>query len=185
MLYCTADLDSRYPEVVFYKYNAPLSKQLTSSKVTVGGVTDMGISLSATQNLMNSEEESSDMLIRPCITGPFELPKNYEPASLSYLIHHNMKDFQKDVTIRMHHHASLQNEEDCEDMAFLTASSTPEYRESRPVYTFKEIQGSKGIFKPGDQVGEISLRHFCLVRVAKRKRDDTQESSSKGIRVFC
>lgn len=139
----------------------------------------MGISISVPRNSISSGEESSDMLIRPCFTGPFTLPENYQPASPTYLICHDMKDFQKDITIRMHHHASLQSEEDCEDMTFLTASSTPEYRGSRPVYTFKEIPGAMGIFKPGDQVGEISLRHFCFVRAAKRKRDETPESSSK------
>ena len=147
--------------------------------MTIGDVVDMGISIFVSHNTIRLEEESSDISIRPCFSGPFELPENYEPASPSYLIRHNMKDFQKDVTIRMHHYASLQNEEDCEDMAFLTASSTPEYRESRPVYTFKEIQGAKGLFKPGDQVGEISLRHFCFVRAAKRKRQKTLGSSSK------
>ena len=156
--------------------------------MTIGDVEDMGISISVNQNTISLEEESSNLMsICPCLTGPFELPENYEPASPSYLIRHNIKDFQKDVTIRMHHYASLQNEEDCEDMAFFTASSTPEYRESRPVYTFKEIQGAKGIFKPGEQVGEISLSHFCFLRAAKRKRGDTPvpESSPKrhkGIR---
>ena len=48
------------------------------------------------------------------------------------------------------------------------------------MYIFKEIQGAKGIFKPGDQMGEISLRHFCFVRAAKRKRGDIPESSSKN-----
>ena len=153
--------------------------------MTIGDVVDMGISIFVSHNTISLEEESSDMSICPCFSGPFELPENYEPASPSYLIRHSMKDFQKDVTIRMHHYASLQSEEDCEDMEFLTASSTPEYRESRPVYTFKEIQGAKGIFKPGDKVGEISLRHFCFLRAAKRKRGEIPESSSKrhkGIR---
>ena len=147
--------------------------------MTIGDVEDMGISIFVNHNTISLEEESSDIVIFPCFTGPFELPENYEPASPSYLIRHSIKDFQKDATIRMHHYASLQSEEDCEDMAFLTASSTPEYRESRPVYTFKEIQGAKGIFKPGDQVGEISLRHFCFLRAAKRKRQKTPESPSK------
>ena len=147
--------------------------------MTIGDVEEMGISIFVNQNTISLEKESSDISIRPCFTGPFELPENYELASPSYLIRHDMKDFQKDVTIRMHHYASLQSEEDCEDMAFLTASSTPEYRESHPVYTFKEIQGAKGIFKPGDQVGEISLRHFCFVRAVKRERGGTSNDSSK------
>ena len=137
----SAELDSRYPEVIFY--NSPVTEHLTSSEVTIGGVEDMGISISVAQDSIHPEGPS-DIVIRPCFSGPFELPENYEPASPSYLIHHNMKDFQKDVTIRMHHYASLQNEEDCEDMAFLTASSTPEYRvwESCPVPVDWELDRS-------------------------------------------
>ena len=138
----------------------------------------MGISISVPQNSLSSEEESSEMQIRPCFTGPFELPEDYEPASPAYLVHHNKTCFQKDITIKMHHYANLECEEDCEDMAFLSASSTPEYRESNPVYTFKETRGTKGVFKPGDQVGEISLRHFCLMRAGKRKRKTRKSDSS-------
>jgi hypothetical protein len=90
-----------------------------------------------------------------------------------------MTHFQEGITLRMHHHANLQSEEDCEDMVFLSASSTPEYRDFHPVYTFKDIRQSKGIFKPGDQVGEIALRHFCLIKLAKRKRGESSETTSK------
>ena len=181
-MFDTAELDSGYPGVTFY--SAPIIEQLTSSEVTIGDVTDMGISVFVPQNSINLGRESSFMLIHPCFTGPFELPDNCTPASPTYLICYNMKDFQKDVTIKMHHYASLQNEGDCEDMVFFIASSTPEYKESRPVYTFKEIQGAKGIFKPGDHVGEISLRKFCFLRVGKRTRGKTPESSSEKHKGF-
>ena len=111
--------------------------------------------------------------IHPCFSGPFELPDQYESASPAYLIHSDKKEFQKNITIRMHHYISLQSEEDCEDMAFLSASPTPEYRGSRPVYTFKEICRPKGIFRPGNQVGEISLRHFCIVEIGMKKAEET------------
>ena len=146
----------------------------------------MGISVSIPADSLGSSAEPVELSIRPCFSGPFELPDQYESASPAYLIHHDKMDFQKDITIRMHHYASLQSEEDCEDMAFLSASSTPEYRGSRPVYTFKEIHGAKGIFRPGDQVGEISLRHFSFSKVArKRKRGavasvDSQEKKDQG-----
>jgi hypothetical protein len=108
--------------------------------------------------------------IRPCFTGPFKLPDDYESASPAYLILPDRTYFQKGITLRMHHHANLQSEEDCEDMAFLSASSTPEYRDFHPVYTFKDIRQSKGIFKPGDQVGEIALRHFSWFKIARKRR---------------
>ena len=72
--------------------------------------------------------------------------------------------FQRDVTVKIHHYAHLKSKEDSEDMVFLSASATPEFRESGPVYVFKEIEGAKGVFKPGYQVGEITLRHFCSIK---------------------
>ncbi len=136
----------------------------------------MGISLCAPQYSLSSKE--AVVHIRPCFSGPFELPDGYESASPAYLILHNKMHFQKDIIIRIHHYANLQSEEDCEDMAFLSASSTPEYRNLHPVYTFKEIRGSKGVFKPGNQIGEVALRHFCLVKAArKRMRENSPETS--------
>ena len=135
----------------------------------------MGLSLHVPEGLLGAEWN-----IHPCFTGPFKLPDKYESASPAYLILHNKAPFQKNVTVRMHHYANLRSEEDCKDMTFLSASSMPEYRDSHPVYTFKEIVGSKGIFKPGDQVGEVSLRHFCLVKTVKRKRTEKESSDPEA-----
>ncbi len=176
-LFIVVELDSSYPGVVFY--NTLVTANLTSSESTIGQLEDIGISVFIPENSLSSEEESS-MQIRPCFTGPFELPEDYEPASPAYLICHSKKYFQKDITIRMQHYANLQTEEDCEDMAFFSASSTPQYRGSRPVYTFKEICDARGEFKPGDQVGEVSLQHFCYNTIGKRKRAETSDSSSDG-----
>ena len=119
---------------------------------------------------MSSLKESVKFCIRPCFSGPFELPDQYESASPAYLIHHGKAEFQKDLTIRIQHYASLQSEEDYEDMVFLSASSIPEYRGSQPIYTFKDIGGSKGVFKHGDQVGEITIRHFSFFKIGKKRR---------------
>ena len=117
-------------------------------------------------------EDDIDLQIIPSFTGPFELPPGYDSASPTYLIRPSRRvEFKKDVVIKISHHINLQTKEDCQDMVFLSASSTPTYRGSRPVYTFKEIQGVKTVFRPGDQVGEISLRHFCLIKAGKRERD--------------
>ena len=131
----------------------------------------MGISLYIPKHLPNFVND-----IHPCFTGPFELPDLYEQASPAYLILHNKVHLQKDVTMRMNHYANLRSQEDCDMMTFLSASSTPEYRDSHPVYTFKEMVGSKGTFQPGDQVGEVSLQHFCLVITGKRKRNSEESS---------
>jgi hypothetical protein len=163
----SSELDSNYPGVIFF--NPPATQHLTSSATTIGQLEDIGVSVSVPEKSLGSSRKASDFGIYPCFSGPFELPDEYESASPAYLLRHDKVDFQKDLTIRMRHYACLEREEDCEDMVFLSASSTPENRESCPVYTFKEIHGAKRMFKAGDQVGEISLRHFCFTKIARKR----------------
>ena len=155
----------------------PITEHITSREALICGLVDKGISVFIPENSLSIKEESLDLSIHPCFSGPFELPDGYESASPTYLITHSRRvTFSKDVAVRMHHYACLKSQEDCEDMVFLSASSTPVYRESdSPLYVFKKIQGAKGIFKPGDQVGEISLRHFCLLMIGKRKREEDED----------
>ena len=131
---------------------------------------DMGIYISVSEDSLSSAEETMDLHVRPCFCGPFRLPSKYRSACPAYLICHNREaSFKKDITIRIHHCASLESEEHAKNMAFLSASSTPQYErsgdESRPVYTFKEVDTVCATFRPGGRVCEISLRHFCLVTV--------------------
>lgn len=187
-----ADVDPKYPGVLFF--GVPVTTQITSSEVVLDCIEDLGISVTVPENLLGStdSEEPVKLYIRPCFCGPFQLPENHEPASPAYLIQIDTTlPFQKDIFIRLHHHTSLQGEEDCDDMAFLSASAAPEYMGSRPVYTFKEIQEAKGTFRHGDQVGEISLRHFSFIKACKRKRkresgssegDKRQRGKTKGFR---
>ena len=153
----------------------PIAEHSTPREALICGLVDKGISVFIPENSLSIKEESLDLSIHPCFGGPFELPDGYESASPTYLITHNKRvTFSKDVTVRMHHYSCLKSDEDYEDMVFLSASSTPVYRESEsPIYIFRKIQGAKGIFKPGDQVGEISLRHFCLF--GKRKREEVED----------
>lgn len=158
------------------------TEPITSSEVTFERLKDMGISISVPENSLNSQEEPSGLHIHPCLSGPFELPDDYQSASPAYLVNpSNKTDLQKDITIRIQHYVNLLSQEDCEDMAFLSASSTPEYRESSPgpVYTFNKIPGAKGVFRPGDQVGEIALRHFGILKAGKRKREEAASHSTQ------
>ena len=156
----------------------PIVENLTVEHTSISRLEDMGIEITVPEN---SLKEPLELSIHPCFSGPFDLPHGYESASPAYLIKPNKNvEFLKDVTVRIQHYACLQSEEDCEDMVFLSASSIPRYRESSPVYVFKEIQGKKGRFRPGDQVGEISLRHFCILKAGiKRKREE--EASDKEV----
>ena len=141
----------------------------------------MGISISVPEGSLSPSEEPLDLHIHPCFRGPFRLPKEYESASPAYLIRLSRKtDSQKDVTLKIIHYASLTCKEDCEDMAFFSASSTPEFKGSELVYTFKKICGDKATFRPGDQVGEISLRHFCITKIGRRRRAPNSASHDEG-----
>lgn len=167
-------MDSKYPGILFYC--KPITAHITSSETLIDMLGDEGISLHIPENSLCSTEQSTKLSICPCLNGPFLLPESYEPASVPYLIHHTQSRSQRPITVQMHHYASLLNEEDCEHMCFLSASAIPDYEETqRPVYVFKEIQGAKGRFKPGCQIGEISLKHFCFLIAGRRRRE--QESA--------
>ena len=130
----------------------------------------MGISISVPEGTLR-EEDSTDLLIHPCFSGPFELPAGYEPASPAYLVQPSRAaTIHKDVTVRMHHYADLQTEEDCEEMVFVSASPTPLDTQSGPVYRFKEVTGARCVFRPKDLVGEITLRHFCLLGIGRQSQ---------------
>ena len=76
------------------------------------------------------------VFIHPCVTGSFILPDGYKPASPAYLVQPITKGkLQNNVIVRIQ-----ESKEDCENMAFLVAGTTPEYRESNPVYAFRKIE---------------------------------------------
>ena len=83
----------------------------------------------------------------------------------------------KEVTIQIHHHESLETEEDCEEMQFFSASYHPEKRST--VYTFKKLQKSKEIFRINSQIGEIKLKHFCLLKVGRKRKGHFPEESGR------
>ena len=138
--------------------------------------------------LSSSSKEPLAIYIRTCFSGPFELPEDYESASPAYLIRCSRKvEFQKTttVTVKIHHYACLESEEDCDDMVFLSASSTPEIDMSGPKYRFRKIEDARVSFRPGHQVGEITLKHFYLIRVARRRRLDSSGSiNQRGKSAF-
>lgn len=164
-LYHSSEINHRYPMITFFKKST--SKRITSDGATIiDRLQDMGIYISVPENTLSSTEEPLDIQIRPCYCGPFKLPPKYRSVSPTYLIQHSREaNFQKDITVRIHHYAC---EEYREKVVFLSASSTPEYRQLSkrgihyPEYIFKEcIPGA--VTSCEDQIGETTLRHFCLV----------------------
>ena len=122
----------------------PIHQRITSQGATVQPP-DSGIGLYIPKQALLDV----DFLIRPCFSGPFELPDGYESASPTYLIQTSTKGkLHKAATIQIHHYARLENERDCEETAFLSASPIPQCRDSKPVYVFTENKHSQGVFKP-------------------------------------
>ena len=157
-----------YPGILFSK--GVKKETITSDEKTIDLVQDVGISLTFPENVLTSTYPPLEVAIRPCFSGSFVLPDDIELASPAYLITSNREvTFQKDLIVKIQHYANLQTEEDCENMVFLSASSTPEYRGSNPIYKFKEIKEAKGMFRPGQKqpLGEIQLKHFSIIGVGK------------------
>ena len=122
----------------------------------------IGLSLSLPERLL------SNLAIRPCLSGPFVLPDGYEPASPIYSIKSRV-EIQRSVAVRIHHYASLQNETDCKEMAFVSASTEPQSIESGSAeYAFKLIENSAVKFRPNSLIGEIELSHFSWFAIVRR-----------------
>ena len=54
------------------------------------------------------------------------------------------------------------------------------------MYTFREIRGAKGSFRPGEEqpAGQIALKHFCILSLGKHIHpgsDDSPESKRQKI----
>ena len=106
--------------------------------------------------------EKLEFLVCPCLAGPFVLPADYEAASPVYLIQPTTGgEIHPDVTVCIHHCASLKSKRDYRNMRFLSAS--PTYQEN---YTFTDFNGE---FKGEDQVVKVVLKGFGFIVVAKKK----------------
>ena len=113
-----------------------------------------------------------DLSVWPCSAGPFQLPEDYELASPVFLILHSFQ-FLYDITLTIYHCYDLKTKEDCDDMAFLSSPSTPSVIENQtPVYQFKVLgkEMFEEMFEPSKDYGQVSLKHFCLCAVGKRRK---------------
>ena len=170
---------SECPGILFHQESI-IQKDITFKREVILKGTGIELSIPVDSKPISLEEPLT-LTIRTCFSGPFELPNDYESASPAYLIKPSRRvKLWQDATVEICHYANLESEEDCNEMVFLSASTTPEYRKSHPVYIFKEIKVAKGVFKPGCQVGEIKLRHFCYLKAAKRKRNSQSNASKRS-----
>ena len=118
--------------------------------------------------------------VRPCLSGPFELPEDYELASPVYAISPGL-EFNKDVKLFVTHFAKLQNEDDCENMTFLTTESSSLPGDS---HSYRLLMQKNGVFQIGSKEGEISLKHFCKKAIGRKcKQAGNKPRGSRGGRT--
>ena len=157
--------NSSFPGILF---SEDVKKESLTSLAKDINLEDVGISLSIPEDALLSTDPPLEIKILPCFSGSWEVPENLELVSPAYIVEPSREVvFKKEVFVKIWHHANLETEEDCEDMVFLSASTTPEYRDGRPVYVFQEKTGMKGSFKPREKLpaGEVALKHFCILEI--------------------
>ena len=170
-----------YPGISFL--DGAKRENVTMKEKTID-LKDVGLSLSIPKDVLPSTDPPLQLEIQPCFSGPFSIPQDIELVSPPYIVNPSRKvNFQKEVLVTIWHHANLETANDCEDMVFLSASTSPQYKEGNPVYTFREIRKVKGSFRPSEKqpVGQIALKHFCTLALGKRKRKNhsSQEAGLK------
>lgn len=168
-----------YPRILFS--DGIKRETITTAKKKID-LEEAGITLSIPENALSSTDPPLHLAIQPCFSGPFEVPQNVELVSPAYIVKPSRKvSFRKEVLVKIWHHANLESEKDCEDMVFLSASITPEYRGDSPVYVFREVRGAKGVFKSREEqpAGKIALKHFCTLATGKRKHEE-EDTGSKS-----
>ncbi len=106
------------------------------------------------------EGEESQLTVRPCLTGPFEPPDQYQLTSPSYHVSFS-SEFTKDVEIVLHHTVLLVSDDDCERMTFLSSPGSPLHVGSQHQYKLRVLNG--GVFRKNESFGTIKLRHFCHI----------------------
>ena len=150
--------------------------------------TDIGIKINIPPGAI-PEGKPITVTVRPCLSGPFELPKDYELASPVYTISPGL-EFIRDVKLFMAHFADLQNEDDCKNMTFLTTESSSFQGESSSFqgdsHPYRLLVQKNGVFQMGSREGEISLRHFSKKAIGRKCKQDGNEprgsaNQSKGM----
>lgn len=167
--------DEKYPGMRFFRN--PWKVTVTSEGYHVNWGEEIGIEFTIPPGAVPQGEEL-ELSVWPCTSGPFQLPERYELASPVYLITPSF-NFLCDITVTMYHFCAVETERDGENMAFLSSPTTPCTGKHQQLYYQFKVLG-KGAFKPLEEWGCISLKHFCnLTNARKRKAQSSEDPSAK------
>ncbi len=122
------------------------------------------------------EEEPLQLTVRPCLTGPFQPPDQYQLTSPSYQVSSSAK-FTRDIEVVVYHSVNLRTDDDCKRMKFLSVPSTPTCDGSQPQYKYEVLRG--GVFRKDESFGTIKLQQLSGLAIGTTgpklpgKRSDT------------
>ena len=159
---CTDQLKLQYPDITFHEKS--ISAVLTSTIASVD-LPDVGVSLQAAV----VPEEATEVMVRPCLAGPFVLPAGYRAASPIYFIQQsNDEELQDlvDLVVSVQHYFSLKIQEDLSSMKFFLISTDDMVSNSS--YSFEEITDNAGTFERESGRGEIVLKKLGFLVIATR-----------------
>ena len=136
-------------------------------------VEDLGIMINIPPEA-TSVSHSKEVIVRinACIRGPFELPERYTFASPIFHIEPGACFAEKPIELSIVHYLDIQDEQSCSGLQFVSAPV--QTRSETATIKFKHLDG--GLFWPDRRIGKISLRHFCLIGIAFRQSNITNES---------
>jgi hypothetical protein len=121
-----------------------------------------------------------DISLQGCISGPFSLPEGIQLASPVFLVTCTPPyQFQRELTLTIHHFVLLQNHEQCKDMVLLTS---PEIKVEDKDYIYWEFHFCDQLLKcfPHASYGEVELSHFSFLCFGIRLR----RGKSRGLSVY-
>lgn len=169
--------DTKYPEVCFF---GDALHEIATAEGQVVQWEEIGVTVDIPPGAVS--EQAVDGFVHPCLSGPFKLPEGIDLASPLYLVAPALK-FTREIKFSLQHFINLKTPEECEQMTFLSAPSTPSYIGSEPMYHLREIKTQKGIFTVGSQVATILLKHFCIVGIGNKHFHPSEGDSSSEISV--
>ena len=153
--------DPEYPGVKFFADS--IHETIPSkNRPTILDRRDIGLKLSIPEGAVQDEAKQEVQVdVQPCFNGPFTVPPGCQLTSPVYMVKKQCT-FKKDIKLEIEHFANLGNNEDSENMVFVTANPSPSYHGGHPVYNLQEIENSGHVsrFIPGEQVGVITLREL-------------------------
>ncbi len=157
-------LHPRYPGITFF--GNPLLESVDSQGGKLSRP-DLGMELVIPPDAV-PPGRVANVMIWPCLSGPFVPPEGYELMSPVFLISSTFK-LEKEVQLTLQHFASLPTSDECNHMRFVSASSLPSVTDNCQKYHFRDPK--QGEFQKDSQIGTVSLEHFSLNSVVKSITD--------------